>query len=279
MRNSLESRKMPKQGMIDNIKSYWETRTPGIKHSSHKPGTKEFLNELEYKRYTKHYSYLLDEAEFNNHTSENILEIGCGMGIDLLQFAKGGANVTGIDLTEKAIQNASAHFSIRGMHGTFHTMNTENLDFPSNTFDLVYSFGVLHHTDDTQKAIDEVYRVLKPGGKAIIMLYHKGLRYYLKIHFYYGILRGEYLKYGVKDLVNHRTEEFFHSPVTRVYTKKTAKSLFNKFSSIESIKSFKIDDNIWVFGRFFQLSDYIPNYLRRLIEQRIGWNVVIKANK
>jgi SAM-dependent methyltransferase len=143
----------------------------------------------------------------------------------------------------------------------------------------VYSFGVLHHTLDTQKAINEVHRVLKPGGKAIIMLYHKGFRYYLKIHFYYGVLHGEYLKYGIKDLVNQRTEEFFHSPITRVYTREGAKALFGRFARILSSNAFRIDDNIWVFGKFFQLSDYLPRFLRRAIEQRIGWNVVIKAQK
>lgn len=221
----------------------------------------------------------MDEAEFNKHKGEKVLEIGCGMGIDLLQFAKGGANVTGIDLTEKAIQNTKSHFAHRDMQGTFLTMNSEKLAFADNTFDVVYSFGVLHHTVNTQKAIDEVYRVLKPGGKAIIMLYHKGFRYFFKIHLYYGIFKGEYLKYGIKDLVNQRTEEFFHSPITRVYSKKAAKALFNRFSVIESANSYRIDDNIWLFGKFFQISDYFPKKIHRYIEQRIGWNILIKSRK
>ena len=137
----------------------------------------------------------------------------------------------------------------------------------------------MHHTQDTQKAIDEVNRVLKPGGKAIIMLYHKGFRYYIKIHFYYGVLRGEYLKYGFKDLVNQRTEEFFHSPITRVYSRKEAVELFSNYSLIESHKSYRIDDNIWVFGNFFQISDYFPKVVRRFFEQRMGWNILIKAIK
>ena len=164
---------------FNTIKNYWETRTPGIKHSVFEPGTIEFLNELEEKRYNRHYAYLLESAEFDQYDGKDVLEIGCGMGIDL---------------TEKAIQNTRSHFSHRGMKGTFLTMNTEKLDFPDNSFDLVYSFGVLHHTQDTQKAINEVNRVLKPGGKAIIMLYHKGFRYYFKIHLYYGILKGENYK-------------------------------------------------------------------------------------
>lgn len=275
----IESQTQPDQVTIDVVKNYWETRTPGIKHSQAEPGTKEFLDELEHKRYTRHYAYLLEEAEFGAHRGKKVLEIGCGMGIDLMQFAKGGAVVTGIDLTDKAIRNAKAHFGHRGLTGTFRTMNSEKLDFPDNTFDVVYSFGVLHHTLDTQKAINEVHRVLKPGGKSIIMLYHKGFRYYLKIHLYYGVLKGEYLKYGIKDLVNQRTEEFFHSPITRVYTRSAAKALFGRFSKIESANAFRIDDNFWVLGKFFQFSDYLPKAVRRLIEQRIGWNVVVKARK
>ena len=275
----LASKDKSGQASIDVVKNYWEKRTPGIKHSKMVPGTRGFLDELEHKRYTRHYAYLLKEAEFEKHKGEKVLEIGCGMGIDLLQFAKGGAEVTGIDLTEKAIQYTSQHFAHRDLTGTFCTMNSEELDFSDNTFDVVYSFGVLHHTVDTQKAIKEVHRVIKPGGKAIIMLYHKGFRYYLKIHLYYGIIKGEYLKYGIKDLVNQRTEEFFHSPITRVYTRNAAKGLFSQFSVIESANSFRIDDNIWVFGKFFQLSDFLPNIIRRFIEQRIGWNIVIKALK
>jgi len=264
---------------FSTIKNYWETRTPGIKHSNSEPGTLEFLDELEYKRYNKHYAYLMESAEFDQYNGKDVLEIGCGMGIDLLQYAKGGANVTGIDLTEKAIQNSKAHFAHRNMKGTFHTMNSEKLDFPDNSFDLVYSFGVLHHTQDTQQAINEVNRVLKPGGKAIIMLYHKGFRYYMKIHFYYGVLKAEYLKYGIKDLVNQRTEEFFHSPMTRVYSRKDALKLFNSFSSIQSKDAYRIDDNIWILGKFFQISDYFPRAIRRALEQRIGWNILIKAIK
>jgi len=277
MKNSKrESSSIP---AFSTIKNYWETRTPGIKHSDSEPGTSEFLDELEYKRYNKHYAYLTESAEFDQYDGKDVLEIGCGMGIDLLQYAKGGANVTGIDLTEKAVKNSKAHFAHRNMKGTFYTMNSEKLDFPDNSFDLVYSFGVLHHTKDTQKAINEVNRVLRPGGKAIIMLYHKGFRYYLKIHFYYGILKAEYLKYGIKDLVNQRTEEFFHSPVTRVYSRKNALKLFNSFSSIESKDAYRIDDNIWIFGKFFQISDYFPRVVRRALEQRVGWNILIKAIK
>ena len=276
IKNQYESDNLPS---FSTIKNYWETRTPGIKHSDDEPGTIGFLDELEHKRYTRHYAYLLEAAEFDQYKGKDVLEIGCGMGIDLLQYAKAGANVTGIDLTGKAIQNSKSHFAHRNMHGTFHTMNTEKLEFPDNTFDLVYSFGVLHHTQNTQKAIDEIYRVLKPGGKAIIMLYHKGFRYFFKIHLYYGIFKGEYLKYGIKDLVNQRTEEFFHSPITRVYSKKAAKALFSRFSVIESANSYRIDDNIWLFGKFFQISDYFPKKFRRFIEQRIGWNILIKTIK
>ena len=276
---TIESNQSGNKPSFRTIKNYWETRTPGIKHSYAEPGTKEFLDELELKRYTRHYAYLLETAEFDQYKGKEVLEIGCGMGIDLLQYAKGGANVTGIDLTEKAIQNSKAHFSHRKMHGTFLTMNSEKLEFSDNTFDLVYSFGVLHHTQDTQKAIDEVYRVLKPNGKAIIMLYHKGFRYYFKIHLFYGLLKGEYLKYGTKDLVNKRTEEFFYSPITRVYSRKEAKALFKSFSLIESADSYRIDDNIYIFGNFFQLSNYLPKSIRRFLEQRIGWNILIKTIK
>jgi ubiquinone/menaquinone biosynthesis C-methylase UbiE len=101
------------------------------------------------------------------------------MGIDLVELAKRGIEVIGIDLTEKAIDLACKHFKEKKLQAKFKVANAESLPFKNEEFDLVYSFGVLHHTPNTQKAIDEIFRVLKPGGGAYIMLYHKNSLNYL----------------------------------------------------------------------------------------------------
>lgn len=101
------------------------------------------------------------------------LEIGCGMGTDALQIAKKGIEVTAIDLTDEGIRLAKDRFSLNNYSADLRIADAENLPFEDTYFDIVYSFGVLHHIPDTQKAINEIYRVLKPGGEAYIMLYNK----------------------------------------------------------------------------------------------------------
>ncbi len=102
-----------------------------------------------------------------------VLEIGCGLGTDGAQFAKAGADYTGVDLTEAAVELARKRFELSNLPGKFQTADAENLEFDDNSFDLVYSHGVLHHTPDTARAVKEIHRVLRPGGRAVVMLYHR----------------------------------------------------------------------------------------------------------
>ena len=101
-----------------------------------------------------------------------MLEVGCGLGSDLLHAAKLGADVVGFDLSRRSVGLARKHFALSGVDGQFVNGDAEGLPFADDSFDVVYSFGVLHHTPDTQRAIDECLRVLKPGGKMVLMLYN-----------------------------------------------------------------------------------------------------------
>ncbi len=116
------------------------------------------------------------------------MEIGCGNGADGVLFTRNGANYTGVDLTQTAVDATRDHFGILGLEGRFWIENAEDLSYEDNAFDMVYTFGVLHHTPNPQRAADEVYRVLRPGGKAILMLYHKySFNYYIRIMIYMRI--------------------------------------------------------------------------------------------
>src|SRR6266699_3450587 len=113
-------------------------------------------------------------ADFRSARGLKVLEIGCGLGTDGAQFAEAGADYTGVDLTEAAVELARRRFELFSLPGKFQTADAENLAFADDSFDLVYSHGVLHHTPETEKAIQEIHRVLRPGGRAVVMLYHRG---------------------------------------------------------------------------------------------------------
>src|ERR1044071_6701328 len=112
---------------------------------------------VEEHRYTKEW-HIPEAADFESARGLRVLEIGCGLGTDGAQFAKAGAIYTGVDLTDAAVELARKRFELFNLPGEFRTADAENLDFADNSFDLVYSHGVLHHTPDTVRAVKEVYR-------------------------------------------------------------------------------------------------------------------------
>ena len=154
------------------VQAYWDAHPCGTQFTDLEWGSREFFEQVEKFRYDLQ-PFMHRMIRFDAYKGKRLLEIGCGLGTDLLQFARAGAQVTGIDLTPASVDLARKRFSLYGIPGDFQVADAENLPFPDESFDVVYSFGVLHHTPDTQKAIDEAYRVLKPGGGIILMLYHK----------------------------------------------------------------------------------------------------------
>ena len=212
-----------------DIKNYWENKSPQTWYSDKDQdnNSTSWFNELAYKRYNVYYEYLKDVAEFNYHKEEKVLEVGTGVGTDIVSYAKNGSKVSGVDLTENAIEITKKHLEIFKLpYEKLLVADAENLPFEDNYFDLVYSFGVLHHTPNTEKGVQEVLRVLKPGGKFIIMLYSKGWKHYFKRLFIFGLLKGYLFKYGYEKTVNKTTEVQGNSPLTYVLKKKRYKKNF-----------------------------------------------------
>lgn len=265
----------------DSIKDYWETRPPQVWYSNKEPCSLQWFNEIEYKRYKIYYEYLSKVAEFEYHCGEEVLEIGIGIGTDLTQFAKHGAIVSGIDLTKNAIEITKRNFKLKRLnYKLLKTTDAEYLPFENDSFDLVYCFGVLHHTPNTDLAIKEIHRVLKNEGKAIIMLYARGWKHYFKRVFINGILRGKLFKYGYNKLINLQTEVHGDSPLTYVFTKKEIKKMFQLFGEVEITK--------YRMGEYFDYPPYktrkIPQFLKNTLdlltlERLLGENYIIKAIK
>lgn len=166
------------------VHSFWNTEACGTHFVDSAATDREFFEHFrEYRYRTEWHIPLL--VPFAEARGKRVLEIGTGNGAEGVMFALNGADYTGVDLTEAALEATRKHFAIIGLGGTFQQENAERLSFPDASFDWVFSHGVLHHTPNPQTAIHEVYRVLKPGGRAIVMLYHKhSFNYYVRIMTY-----------------------------------------------------------------------------------------------
>lgn len=182
------------------------------------------------------------EFPYNLSKKYKVLEIGCGGGVDAVRFVEAGAVYTGIDLTDEAIRITQDKLKDRGK---VIKMNAEYLTFADETFDIVYSFGVIHHAIHPENIINEIYRVLKPGGLFSIMLYNKySFRYLIEIMILRKILWFfHYHKFNkIRKLIPHPTKEQWVSintdgigcPVSRVYTKDEALILLSEFRDIKT---------------------------------------------
>jgi len=172
--------------------------------------------------------YIIDFAGFKEVHGLRVLEVGVGLGADHQQFAEAGANLWGIDLTERAIEHTRRRLTAFGLSSNLGVGDAENLAFQDVSFDRVYSWGVLHHSPDTPKAIAEVWRVLKDGGMASIMIYHK----YSMVGF---MLWARYALLGLKPW-SHLSEiyaRYLESPGTKAYSVAEARKLFSAFSQVK----------------------------------------------
>ena len=294
----------PNNNLKERVRAFWQANPCGTKFADAPPGSRRFYELVEQHRYTKEWHIPL-AADFAGAKGLKVLEIGCGVGTDGVQFARAGADYTGVDLTDAAVQLAQKNFDLLGLPGTFRTADAENLDFANDSFDLVYSHGVLHHTPDTAQAVREIHRVLRPDGRAVVMLYHRD-SYNYRINI--SILRraGAHLlksESGIKvvhsltgepldSLRQHarqlkadqngylQSEEFLSrntdgagNPLARVYSRSEAKNLFKDFSEVE-LRTYFLNKR-WL--------PLVGNMLSRSMESRLaarwGWHLWIYATK
>jgi len=172
--------------------------------------------------------YIPAFADFSGARGKRVLEIGVGLGADHQQFAANGAGLFGLDLTHKAIEHTHARLASCGLQSQLAVGDAEALPFSDESFDVVYSWGVLHHSPDTPKAIREVYRVLQPGGVARVMIYHKWSMIGLMLWIRYGLLRLQPWR-GLESIY----AEHLESPGTKAYSITEARKLFAQFHDVQ----------------------------------------------
>ncbi len=256
------------------VKKFWESTPCGTFLSEFEEGTKEYFDDLERLRYSDAhygYGYWRDMLNPPSWKEKEVLEVGCGVGTDLIQMARAGAKAHGVDLTESAITLAKRRFPLYNLDADVNVGDAENLAFPDNYFDLTYSFGVIHHTPNTQKAVDELYRVTKEGGKVMVMLYHtKSLNMFMFLLRKYK--NKELRSVSYNEVVNLLTEvnknkEGPNNPLTKTYTKSEAKELFKKFKKTKmSI-------------RWLELPYKLTAPHSNILDRFFGWHLVIEAYK
>ena len=244
---------------------------------AHEFGTREFFDEVERHRYQEYAPWMPEVMGFDQFDGKRLLEVGCGMGTDLLQFARGGAEVTGVDLTPRSVKTSRDHLELYDQTGNFALADAERLPFADESFDVVYSNGVLHHTPDTAGAVGEVHRVLRPGGLARVMLYHRhSWNYWVEIILHRGLLLGQLLRgQSAEDIMSRYVEvsEGEGRPLVKVYSRRQARELFSVFREVRTEVQQLTKGDFYFLGRLF------PQRILETLGRSIGWNVIISARK
>jgi len=288
----------------ERVRAFWQAHPCGTKFSDAEIGTREFFARIEAHRYAKEW-HIPEAADFAGARGLRVLEIGCGLGTDGVRFAKAGADYTGVDLTDAAIELARKRFELSGLRGELRVSDAENLDFADESFDLVYSHGVLHHTPDIARAVSEIHRVLKPGGRAIVMLYHRDSYNYrvgicilrragarllksesgLKlVHRMTGepidslreharIVKASTNGYLSSDEFLSQSTDGAGNPLARVYSRREARELFKDFREVK-LRAYFLNK------RFIPLiGNLLPRSLESALASRWGWHLWIYATK
>src|SRR5918993_3435209 len=162
----------PASSSTADVRTYWNHHIHDLEITTHPVGTPGFFSDLDQYHFEKLH-HLLRLVDFDGWRGKRVLEVGCGAGTDLARFARGGAIVSGVDISSSAIELARRNFEQQGLAADLRVADGEQLPFETDTFDLVFAHGVIQYTPDTQKIVDECRRVLKPGGQAIFQVYNR----------------------------------------------------------------------------------------------------------
>jgi ubiquinone/menaquinone biosynthesis C-methylase UbiE len=286
---------------IGEVKGFWDAN-PCQSDLSSEQDPRRYFEEIARKRYQGREWHVPIIAQFTAFRGKDVLEVGCGIATDGLEFARNGARYIGVDLTPKSIELARKRFGLFGVPGRFEVANAEErLPFPDYSFDHVYSFGVIHHSPVPEKIVHEIYRVLRPGGTLTVMLYNRSsINYYIEIMFLRKVFRwcllpafmpgllaavtgfDRWKLEGHRDMLRKKiTKEQWVSmntdgpfcPLARVYDRRETAILFKDFENVrQEIWEFNVDH--WsVIGRA------IPHRIAQWIGRRYGWHRMIYARK
>lgn len=244
------------------------------------PGTLEFYRAVRQHRYGVYAPWMDAAMRFDSWRGSRTLEIGVGVGSDHYRLASAGCEMTALDLSREHLRHTSRHLELEGLTTAPVYGDAEQMPFPDNSFDLVYSFGVLHHTPGTEQAISEVRRVLRPGGTALIGLYHRdSCFFWLNTLLQNGLLRGRLFTLGWRRLlsqIEYRSDPSAACPLVKVYSRRGARKLFRHFGEV-TIQTHHIEAAHFSAARLLLSKVDRSVFERRL--GRFGWYLIIRARK
>jgi ubiquinone/menaquinone biosynthesis C-methylase UbiE len=288
---------------LDDVREFWNAN-PCQAALSDANERLHYFQEISSKRYGRREWHVPTVAKFQDFREKDVLEIGCGIATDGLEFARNGAKYVGVDLTLQSIEIARERFMLFGVPGRFEVANAEeSLPFADSSFDHIYSFGVIHHSPNPEKIVRELHRVLRKGGTFTVMLYNRNsINYYIEIMFLRKMFRWLLLPSFMPRMVasvtgfdrwkleGHRQflmakkriskEEWISMntdgpfcPLARVYNRREADRLFREFGNVRQ-EVWEFNSDHWSFvGRA------IPQRVTRWLGRHWGWHRMIYGAK
>ncbi len=250
----------------NQVRDYWEKEACGT--SPQLVGdvakyTREWYEQIEQHRY-KVEPFIHSIAQYTRYHGKKVLEIGVGAGTDHLQWARAGAECYGVDLTDEAIDVTCRRLAMYGITPNLQRVDAEKLPFEDETFDLVYCWGVIHHSENPKAIVAEIKRVLKPGGQFVGMIYHRYSLTVFKLWIRHGLLRGKPWR-SFSDIVWHHVE----SIGTKAYTVRELRRLFADYRHFTTQPIITSSD----------LINHGPVWLNRFLPNFLGWFIALGATK
>jgi ubiquinone/menaquinone biosynthesis C-methylase UbiE len=259
----------PDEALKSEVRDFWNKESCGTSTTTAQKFSKTYFEEIEdFRYYDQPYSHSF--AQFTRYRDKKVLEVGFGAGIDFVQWLRAGARLSGLDLTPEALENARNCVKVYNLPQPeeMRVGDAENLPFPSNTFDLGYSFGVLHHTPDTIKAISEVVRVTKPGGEVKIMIYNRRSIYAWNYWVKYALAKGKPFKSITWAIWNH-----MESIGTKAYTRAEVAEIFTNLPLEKITVHSEITAADWLSASAFPPLNFLYRVLIRLAGERHPWRL------
>ncbi len=265
---------MAEQAARENAVKQWTANPCGAVEGDEK--TLDYFLRVERSRYEQQ-PWQRERFRFEQYAGQRVLEIGVGLGTDLVQFAKAGAVCHGVDITDRHLDMTARNFALRGLPVELKRGDATRIDYPGGTFDVVYSFGVIHHVPDARAVMSEIARVLKPGGRCFVALYHKGSFFHMYMLLVRGLLQGRLFRLGYAGLmatVEGGADGVYMKPYVKLYSRREAKALLSGFR-VDRVSVHHVE-----IGRFrSKLVGRVVAPVLGQLEPLLGWYVVCDATR